>query len=187
MLFMVVQALAAMAFAIVVVMLLADADPLRHAITPAQFHDLGSLLFAFVMLWAYLSFSQYLIIWSGNLQEEIPWYVVRSTGGWAWVAVFLLVFHFAAPFLLLLSRAVKRRARVLAGVAVALLLMSLIDLFWLIIPAFEPSGPRLHWMDVMAALGIGGLWVAAFLAQLKGKALLPLHDPRFEGAVEYGD
>jgi hypothetical protein len=187
MLFMVVQALAAMAFAILVVMLLASAGPLARAVAPAQFHDLGNLLFAFVMLWAYLSFSQYLIIWSGNLQDEIPWYLVRGTGGWAWIAVFLLVFHFGVPFLLLLSRSVKKRARLLAAVSASLLLMTLVDLFWLVAPAFERSGPRLHWMDLLAPIGIGGLWVAAFLTQLKGKPLLPLHDPRFEGALGYGD
>lgn len=187
MLFIVAQALAAMAFVIVVVMLLADTQPLSRVISPAQFNDLGNLLLAFVMLWAYLAFSQYLIIWSGNLQEEVPWYTARSTGRWAWLAVFLMIFHFGVPFLLLLSRAVKRRVKMLAVVAFSLLLMSLVDLFWLVAPAFEQSEPRLHWMDVLAPIGIGGVWVAAFLWQLKGRPLLPLHDPRFEGALGHGD
>ena len=187
MLFMVIQALGAMAFVIVVVLLLAESGPQPSRISAGQLNDLGNLLLTFVMLWAYLSFSQYLIIWSGNLQEEIPFYTVRSRGGWAALAVVLIVFHFAAPFFLLLLRTVKRRIRLLASVAVSLLFMSLVDVFWLVVPAFEPSWPRLHWMDVLAPIGIGGLWIAAFLTQLKGKPLLPLHDSRFEGALGHGD
>ncbi len=186
MMFMVAQALAALAFVIVVAMLLSDHKPLSDVISASHFHDLGNLLLAFVMLWAYLSFSQYLIIWSGNLQDEVPWYVSRSTGGWAWLAVFLIVFHFAVPFLLLLSRDIKRRMWVLAMVAAALIFMSWVDLFWLVVPAFEPAGPRVHWMDLVAPIGIGGIWIAGFISQLQGKALLPLHDPRFEGALGHG-
>ena len=180
MLFMMVQTLAGMAFVIVVVMLLSDMEPLSRVISPAQYNDLGNLLLMFVMLWAYLSFSQYLIVWSGNLQEEIPWYTTRTSGGWAWLAVMLILFHFAAPFSLLLLRPVKRKIQVLGAVALALLLMTFADLYWLVVPAFDRSGPRFHWMDFMAPLGIGGIWVASFISQLKGKSLLPLHDPRFD-------
>jgi hypothetical protein len=191
MLIMVVQVLAAMAFVIVVLMLLADTEPLASALRPGQLNDLGNLLLTFVMLWAYLSFSQFLIIWSGNLQNEIPWYTVRATGAWGAIAVFLLIFHFAVPFFLLLMRTVKRRAHMLAGVAVALLVVSLVDVYWLVVPTFERAGPRVHWMDVLSVIGIGGIWIAAFLTQLKGQPLLPLHDPRFEveleGAVGHGD
>lgn len=183
MMFMVSQALAAMAFVIIVARLLADEPPLSEAIAPAQFHDLGNLLFAFTMLWAYLSFSQFLLIWAGNLQSEIPWYMSRASGGWAGVAVVLIVFHFAVPFLLLLSRTVKRRMRVLGAVAAGLLFMSLVDLFWIVTPAFHPDGPRLHWMDLAAPLGVGGIWMAAFLSQLKSRPLVPLHDPDYEAAA----
>ena len=187
MIFMMVEALSAMAFVIVVVMMLARAEPLADQVTPGRFLDLGNLLLTFVMLWAYLSFSQFLIIWAGNLQEEIPWYTVRATGGWAWLAVILIVLHFGVPFLLLLQRVVKRRVRMLAALAAGLLFMTLVDLFWLVVPAFERAGPHVHWMDVLAPIGIGGLWVAAFLTQLKGKPLLPLHDPQMEGAIAHGD
>ena len=187
MLFMMVQALAAMAFVIVVVMLLAQTEPLARVVLPAQLNDLGNLLLTFVMLWAYLAFSQFLIIWSGNLREEIPWYLRRATGGWALVAVILIVLHFAVPFFLLLQRTVKRRVRVLGAVAAGLILMSLVDVYWLIVPGFGESEPRLHWMDVLAPIGIGGIWIAAFLWQLMKKPLLPLHDPRFEEAFEHGD
>jgi hypothetical protein len=181
MMFMVAPALAAMAFMTVVAMLLARRKPLSDIISPSHFQDFGNLLLTFVMLWAYLSFSQFLIIWAGNLQDEIPWYTSRSTGGWAWVALFLILFHFAVPFLLLLSRDVKRRMRVLAMVAAALLVVGWVDLFWIVVPAFEPSGPRLQgvWMYLLAPIGIGGIWIATFIRQLKGKPLLPLHDPRF--------
>jgi hypothetical protein len=187
MLFMIVQALAAMAFVIVVVMLLAQTEPLSRVALPAQLNDLGNLQLMFVMLWAYLAFSQFLIIWSGNLRDEIPWYLRRATGGWAALAVILIVLHFAAPFFLLLLRSVKRRVRVLGAVSVGLIVMSLIDVYWLIVPGFGESGPHLHWMDVLAPIGIGGIWIAAFLWQLAKKPLLPLHDPRFEEAFEHGD
>lgn len=186
MMFMVSQALAAMSFVIVVAMLLADSPPLSAAISPAQFHDLGNLLFAFTMLWAYLSFSQFLLVWSGNLQNEIPWYASRASGGWAWVAVLLIVFHFGVPFLLLLSRTVKRRMRMLSAVAAGLLFMGLVDLFWLITPAFHPRGPRPHWMDLAAPIGVGGIWMAGFLSQLKARPLVPLHDTRNEGVILEG-
>lgn len=179
MMFVVAQALAALAFVIIVLMLLADRKPFSDVLSPAHFHDLGNLLLTFVILWAYLSFSQYLIIWAGNLQDEIPWYLSRSAGGWAWVALFLIVFHFTVPFLLLLSRDVKQRMRVLAAVAVALIFVSWVDLYWVVVPAFESAGPHIHWMDLLAPIGIGGIWLAAFIRQLKGRPLLPLHDPRF--------
>jgi hypothetical protein len=163
---------------------LAKRGPLRSVMSPQHFHDLGNLLLAFVMLWAYMAFSQYLIIWSGNLPDEIPWYVSRMAGGWLWVAMFLIAFHFAVPFLLLLSRVTKRRAEILVGVAVGLLAMRLVDLFFIVVPAFHPGQISIHWMDLLAPIGIGGIWLWAFLGQLRGKSLLPLHDPRFAGAPE---
>jgi hypothetical protein len=178
MVFMVTQALSAMAVVIVVTLLLSKARPLSGLISPLALNDLGNLLLTFTMLWAYLSFSQFLIIWSGNLPEEITWYAARATGGWAWVAVVLIVLHFAVPFLLLLSRFVKRRIRLLAAVATGLLLMSLIDLFWLMAPAYDRAGPRFHWMDWLAVVGIGGVWFWRFVSQLKRNPLVPLHDPR---------
>jgi hypothetical protein len=187
MLFMVVQGLAAMAFVIVVAQMLAGRPPLSEIATPADFNDLGNLLLTFVMLWAYLAFSQFLIIWSGNLKDEIPWYTSRATGGWAWLAVFLIVFHFAVPFLLLLSRNVKRRLRVLSVVAGALIFLGWVDMYWLMVPAFAPDRPRIHWMDLAAAIGVGGIWIAVFLSELKGRPLVPLHDPRLQEAAEHAD
>ncbi len=188
MMFMVAEALSAMAFVIVVLMLLTDRKPLSDVVAPHHFHDLGTLLFAFVMLWAYLSFSQFLIIWYGNLREEIPWYLSRSRGGWASLAVVLIVFHFVIPFFLLLSRDVKRKRQVLVKVAMVLIFMTWVDLYWIVMPSFYKAGPQIQWLwlNLAAPIGIGGIWVAAFIWQLKGKPLLPLNDPEFAGGTGHG-
>jgi hypothetical protein len=191
MLFMVVEALAAMAFVIFVLRLLADSEPIKNIVTGSQFNDLGNLMLTFVMLWAYLSFSQFLIIWAGNLRDEIPWYLARAFGGWGALAIFLMIMHFAVPFLLLLQRGVKRRLRVLASLTGMMVFLTLVDVYWLVVPGFqsERSGPRLHPSDILAAIGIGGIWLGTYIWQLKKMPLLPLHDPRFEGALqhEHGD
>jgi hypothetical protein len=189
MIVMVVAALTAMSFVVFVLRELSTYEPIASAITPAQFNDLGNLMLAFVMLWAYLSFSQFLIIWAGNIKDEIPWYIARAFGGWGAIAVILIVLHFALPFLLLLQRNVKRRLRMLSFVAGMLIVLSIVDVFWLVAPAYEPAGPQVHLLDIFAVVGIGGLWIAAFFSQLKKWPLLPQHDPRFEGALqhEHGD
>jgi len=184
MIFMVTEGLAAMSIVTVAVILLSPYQPLSDLVSKRVLNDYGNLLLTFTMLWAYLSFSQYLIIWSGNLQDEIPWYVSRASGGWAWVALVLVVFHFAVPFLLLLSRFVTRRKLWLGVVAVIQLFMSVIDIFWLTVPAYERAGPQFHMLDWLAVLGIGGVWFWWFATTLKSRPLLPLHDPRM-GAVDH--
>jgi len=186
MMFMIAQALTAMAFVIIVLMLLSDQKPISDVVTSSHFHDLGTLLLAFVMLWGYLLLAQYLIIWSGNLQDEITWYMSRGNGGWAVIASFLVIFHFFVPFFLLLSRDVKRRMKVLAGVAAGLIFVSWVDLFWIVKPAFKNT-PPLHWLDVAAPIGVGGIWIAGFIWQLKDKPLLPLNDPEFAGGASHGE
>ena len=184
MMFMVGQTLTTLAFVIAILALLADTPPLSNFLKPEILNDLGNLLFAFIMLWAYLSFSQYIIIWSGNLPEEIPWYLRRSRGGWQWIAVALALFHFAIPFFLLLVRRYKRRRQVISAIAVAVVVMRLVDLMWLVVPAHEPAF-HVHWLDLATLAGIGGLWVAGFSRQLRKRSLLPLGDPEFrpEGTV----
>ena len=178
MLLMVGQGLATLAFATVVVVWLADREPLARVVTPDRYNDLGNLLLTFVILWAYMTFAQFLIIWSGNLPEENSWYLHRSAAGWQWLIVFLALFHFALPFLLLLSHAVKRRGRRLALLAAAIVAVHLVDTYWLVAPAFHPAGLHLSWLDFAAPVGIGGVWIAAFVWLLARKPLLPLHDPR---------
>jgi hypothetical protein len=163
------------AFALVIALLprLRDYQPLAALLMPGVLNDLGNLLLAALLMWAYLSFSQYLVIWTGNLSEEIPWYLRRLGDGWQVVAILIVVLHLAVPFVLLLSSAVKRRASSLAFVAALLVAMHLIDVFWIVIPALRPGGFALSWSDFAAPIGIGGLWVAVFLWQLKQSPLLP--------------
>ncbi|HUI25415.1 MAG TPA: hypothetical protein VL403_04965 [Candidatus Kryptonia bacterium] len=172
------QVLTAMAFVIPMAAWLAQDDgPLADIISPEQFHDLGKLLLAFVMLWTYFSLSQFLIIWSANLPEEIPWYLHRTQGGWQVIAIGLILFHFALPFLILLSRDIKRNARALAIVALGMMVVRFVELFWLITPAFEPSGFTAHWLDLVTLIGVGGLWLSFYVYQLKGRPVVPMHDP----------
>ena len=183
-LFMVGQALTAMAFSIMMLIWLSDRKPLSQVVRPAQFQDLGSFLLTFVMLWAYLEFSQFLIIWGGNLTDEIPWYIRRMEGVWGHVALLLIILSFFFPFFLLLFRHVKRRTRSLLIVTLLVLMMRLVDLFWMVLPAFGGGSIRLTWMNVALPLGMGGIWFAFFLWQLQRMPLLPVHDPRMEEITE---
>jgi hypothetical protein len=180
------HALAALAFAILVGGSLSQRGRFSEIVTPAHWLDLGNLLLAFVMLWAYFAFSQWLIIWSGNLPEEAVWYTRRNSGGWEWVARLLIVFHFFLPFLLLLLRSTKRRAEFLAVVAGAIIVMRFIDIFWYMMPAFRPGDFSVHWMDIVAPVGIGGLWLTIFLRQLRRVPLLPLQEPYAREVLERG-
>ena len=187
MIFMMIGVLGAMALVIIVASLLAKQEPFASAVTPAQFNDLGNLLLTFVMLWAYLSFSQFLIIWSGNLRDEIPWYMTRARGAWEPWGLFLIIFHFAVPFLLLLQRGLKRRMRALAWVAGALIFTDYLVVIWMVVPAFEPNRMGIHPQDLTALAAIGCLWISAFVWQLKKRPLLPLHATEAEGVAQHGD
>jgi hypothetical protein len=182
-LFIVGWTLSALAFTIVMMASVAGEAPFDRALQPVTVHDLGKLLLAFTMLWAYVNFSQYLIIWSGNVSEETPFYVRRLQGGWQLIAIALLLFHFALPFALLLSRPLKRSAKSLAAVAWLMLLMQLVDLYWLIGPDLQAShgslAPPLHlsWMDLAAVAGIGGLWLYLFARQARSRPVLPVGEP----------
>lgn len=189
--FLVGQVLSAMALVIVALALLGHHEPLAAVTRPSVVHDLGKLMLAFIMLWAYLHLSQFLIIWSGNLPEEIPWYLRRLQGGWQYVALVLVVFHFALPFLLLLSRDLKRDARRLALVAGGVLAVRLVELFWLIAPNLQGghgehayAGLSVHWLDFAAPIGMGGLWIAAFARELAGRPLLPLGEPELTEFID---
>jgi hypothetical protein len=174
------QGLSSLAFLIIVLVWLSRRPPLDQIVVPAHFHDLGNLMLAFVMLWAYFSFSQYLIIWAGNLPAEIGWYLHRMQTGWRPIAVVLMLFHFALPFVVLLSRTVKRQGRLLVRVAIAVMVVRLVDLWWLIGPEFHTDGIAVSWMDAWIPLSMGAIWTAAFIRQLRGRAILPVHDPEFD-------
>jgi hypothetical protein len=182
--FVVGQALSTLAFAIVASSWLHKREPFRRWLSADHFHDLGNLMFAFVLLWAYTTFSQFLIIWSGNVSEETPWYLARTRGGWQGAALALALFHFVLPFLLLLWRRIKRNTSVLPWVALLLLAMRFVDVFWLVAPAFHPEGLVVHWLDVVVPIAIGGFWVAFFVQNLKGRPLLSLQDAKLEAMLE---
>ena len=184
--FMISQALGAMALMIAALVLLSRRKPLADFLKPSHLHDLGKMLFAFVMIWSYVSFSQYLIIWSGNLPEEIPWYIARFRGGWGWVGLAVLLGQFLLPFLLLLSRAANRNPRILITAAALVVAVRFVDVLWLILPAFSRARFALHWMDLAVPIGIGGLWLAVFAAQLKKRPLLPVGDPEYAEALAHG-
>jgi hypothetical protein len=179
------QGLSTIAFTILVLSLLAKYKPLSDVAQADHFHDLGKLMLAFVMLWAYFNISQLLIIWSANLPEEIPWYLTRLKGNWVPISIAVLIGHFALPFCLLLSRDLKRRSSTLAAVAVFVLVMRVVDLIWNIGPIFR-SQFTIHWMDFAAVAAIGGVWLLVFVNNLAGRALLPAHDPHFTEAVAHG-
>jgi len=180
------QGVSALAFVICVIVMISARPPMSDVITDKHLRDLGTLLFAFIMLWAYFAFSQFLLIWAGNLPSEIPWYLKRMQGGWMWVGLCLILFHFALPFLLLLSREFKRNPRWMGMVAGWVIVMRIVDLFWLSAPANASGGLNVHWLDIVAPVGVGGIWVAAFFWQLKQRPLLPIHDPELEEALEHG-
>jgi hypothetical protein len=174
--------LSALAFTIAALAMLSKDEPLRRIVAPLHFHDLGKLLLALVMLWAYFAFSQYLIIWSGNLPEEIGYYLDRQHGAWGATIISIAILHFAAPFLFLLSRDLKRDPRRLVMVALLILVMRMVDLIWMLAPAFD--GHNWIWLDVLALIGFGGIWLGVFTWQLGKRSLIPINDPQYESVLE---
>ena len=181
------QGLGALAFITATLVLLARYAPMRDTVGPGHTHDLGKLMLAFVMLWAYFAFSQFLITWSGNLAEEIPWYLRRLEGPWKWMGLAIALLHFALPFALLLSRDLKRRPGKLVLVALLVVLMRMVDTIWMIAPEFhgEAHGSAALGVvnDLLALAGIGGIWLWWYLGRLKQRPLLPLHDPNVDTAA----
>jgi hypothetical protein len=188
-LFMIGQALSALSFVIVCIAVLGSEKPLSDVVRPGAVHDLGKLLLAFVMLWTYMNLSQFLIMWSGNLPEEIPWYIRRFHGGWQVVGLILVLFHFLLPFLLLLSRDLKRNARLLGFVAGGILVARILDLYWLVAPDLaghgaDAHGLVLHALDLALPIGIGGLWLAVFTFELRKRPMIPVGDPEIRELLD---
>lgn len=181
--FVIGQVISSMSLAIAILVLLSRTSPMEGLIQGRHLHDLGKLLFAFVMLWAYFAFSQLLIIWSGNQPEEISFYHTRLYGSWGIVAIIVCVFHFFVPFFFLLPRDVKRSARLLPAIALWLIFMRIVDIYWFERPEFT-SGAMPTLMDVGAIVALGGIWLAVFARNLKAQPLLPLGDPKLEEAIE---
>jgi hypothetical protein len=154
--------------------------------TAENIHDLSKLMFAFTLLWAYFNVSQLIIIWSANLPEEIPFYLERLHGPWAPISIGLLIGQFVLPFLLLLSRDLKRNPHQVRYVAMFIIFMRLIDLAWTIGPVFRHEGSSLSWMDFAAVLGMGAPWLFLFWRNLASRPVVPAHDPYFKEAVAHG-
>jgi hypothetical protein len=181
-LFVAGQAISALSLMIIMVIMFSRNEPFAQVVHKRHLHDLGKLLFAFNMLWAYFSFSQLLIIWSGNQPEEISFYKSRLFGGWGVVAALVLTLHFVIPFFALLSRDVKRNQAVLPKIAMWLIAMRCLDLFWLTRPEFTASALPTLW-DIGAVLALGGIWLWFFAVQLKQQPLLPLGEPKLAEAI----
>ena len=186
-------ALSCFCFSVVLLAYLSDKAPMNRVLGFRHFHDLGKLMLALVMVWAYFNFSQFLIIWSGNIPEETGWYIDRMKGGWGYIGVALILFHFAFPFLLLLRQDLKRKAKMLAGVAVFILVLRLVDMFYLIGPnprintnGLEQGAFVISWLDFVAPVAVGGIWIWYFFGQLMKRPLVPVMDPFLENAIEHG-
>jgi len=186
-LFVAREGLAAFAFVIIVMALLSRREPLASRFKPAHLHDLGKLLLVFVMLWAYFEFSQLVVIWSGNLTNEIPWYLHRFATSWGWLGVMLIVLEFMVPFLMLLSRPLKRNVAALCSVVGLIIFMRWVDLMWIVMPQYYQRGFRLTWMNFVVPASIGCLWIAVFVWQLNKRPLLPLQAPNLEKALHHGE
>ncbi len=177
--------LSALAFSIYILARLSKERPMDHVLNASHFHDLGKLLFAFIMLWAYLSFSQFIIIYSANTQEEIPHYWIRSKGGWQYVGWALVIFHFVLPYVLLLARDIKRDWRRVSLIAAWVVGIRVVDYYWHVSPEFHLDGLAVTLVDVALPIALGGVFVMLFAMQLKGRPLLPLHDEGLAKALTH--
>jgi hypothetical protein len=184
--FTVGQVLLTFAFMISLLVLLSKHEPFASFVKPQHYHDLGNLMLAFTMLWAYMSFAQLLIIWAENLPDEIPWYVRRFSGGWGYVAWTISIFAFCVPFFLLLMRFIKKNPKLLRAVAIFTIVLRIVDVFWIIEPSFRQRGLEVYWTDIAVPIGLGGIWIAFFIRNLKSRPLLVPNDPRNTYARVHG-
>jgi hypothetical protein len=179
-------------FVVAILALLSDKEPMNRILGKRHFQDIGKLMLALVMVWAYFNFSQFLIIWSGNLPEETTWYLTRMKGIWGVIGVLLILFHFAFPFLVLLSRDVKRNAKWLALLAIFILLLRLIDMFYMIGPSpmigmhGQEMEFHISWMDFVAPIAVGGIWLWYFFGELAKRPLVPINEPFLPNAIKHG-
>lgn len=160
-------------------------DLYGNMVTTAHYHNLGKLMLAFTAFWAYIGFSQFMLVWIANLPEEAGWYKLRIESEWKSLSWALFFLHFVFPFGVLLSRSIKLKPRLLAVVAVYLLGIHFVDLYWVIWPAYSPNAPSFHWTLPTAFLGVGGLWVAGALFLARGRYTLPVKDPYLTDSLRY--
>ena len=177
------QLLSAYAACVVVFCLLAKRPDYERTVSTKAINDLGSLLFTFLILWAYMVWFEFMLVWIADLPHGTIWYLPRLEDGWNWLAIALVLFHFVIPFFLLLLRGVKRNPLLLGSVALLILVTQLIFVYLQIMPAFPATRPLDHWMDVLAPFGIGGIWLACFLWMLMQRPLLPRYDLNYGQAI----
>lgn len=158
---------------------------LKDVITTEHYHDLGKLMFGFIVFWAYMGFSQYLLIWYTNIPEETVWFYHRWYSGWRWVSLLMIFGHFVLPFVVLITRAAKRNLISLGSMAVWILLMRFVDLHWLVFPTLYEHGPHLSWMDVTAMVGVGGIFVWYFWRQYSSHPVIPIGDPSLKNSMRF--
>jgi hypothetical protein len=170
------EVLSAMCFAVIIERILFNYKPMSEMLTPDFVHDHGKWMLAFTMVWAYFNFSQWLIIWAGNLPTEITYYIRRINGGWGYIGLFIVIFHFAIPFGILLSRPFKRNIYKLVWLAAWMMFMRWVDLFWIIEPNFSKT-LNVTLADIVVPIAIGGFWLAYFFRNLGALPLLPIYDP----------
>jgi hypothetical protein len=178
--------LSAFAFVTFFLARLAHTEAMAEVLRPQHLRDLGNLMLAFVMFYAYTSFSEFLLIWYANLHEEIPHYLVRQNGMWGVLAVLLILFHFFLPFFMLLMRSIKDRPQTIGVVTVIIIVMRYIAIYWLVAPSWYGGQFAYSWMDLASLIGIGGIWLWAFIGQLKGQTIIPIHETWVEEAIREG-
>ncbi len=184
--FVVGCSLSALAFVTFFLAQLAHTEAMSGVLKPSHLRDLGNLMLAFVMFYAYTTFSEFLLIWYANLHEEIPHYLVRNGGVWGVVAFAVAMFHFFLPFGLLLMRPIKDKPKTIAIVAVIVIVMRYVVLYWLVTPSWSGSRFTWSWMNLTSLLGIGGIWIWAFIGQLRGQTIIPIHETWVEEAIREG-
>lgn len=192
-LFVVGWALSCFCFSVIILSYLSDKAPMSRILGKRHFHDIGKLMLALVMVWAYFNFSQFLIIWSGNIPEETGWFLTRMKDTWLYIGAALILFHFAFPFLVLLQQDFKRRSKLLATLAVFILFMRLVDMFYQIGPTpridmhgLEKGAFIISWLDLAGPIAIGGFWLWYFFGQLMSRPVVPVMDPFLEKAIDHG-
>lgn len=183
--YMVGNVLSGFAFVIIVATTLAAYEPISRFATRVFFRDLGNLLFATIMFWAYVTFSEFLLIWYANLREEVPWHLVRMHGGWGFISLLLVVLHFFLPWFILLSRSVKDHAKRLRVVAVLMIVMRAVCYYWLVLPTYHEE-LHVSWMDFVTVIGLTGIWLFFFVGQLRKLPLLPMHETQVREALAHG-
>jgi len=195
------QMLSMLTFGIVFLTWLSKWEPVKTAYTPKRQHDLGKLLFAFVVFWTYIELSQFIIYWHANLPEEITWYMNRQVGGFNGLSWMLMLSQFTIPFLVLLSRGTKQNRRALFMVAFFLLGIRVVDVYWMIAPSINMpltrelypvetkamTGSAFHLLDIVGVVSFGALWFGLFLRNFRKRPLLPVNDPYFSINAEIKD